>query len=279
MNKRHPHLCVFFGIFMNNRIFKALAICFVSLLSAVSAFTEAKLVGEDKKAGLELWETLIGRLWIPSPGIYVIKHLEREQVVQKVYDYPSAHVLSGDTVIDCGAHIGGFTRMALRAGARLVVAIEPEKANIVAFRRNFSEEIKNGRVILIEKGVWDKTGSLSLHLSNTGDSHSVAINQNAGKDQAIEVTTIDSLIENLKLSKVDFIKMDIEGAELNALRGSREVLKRWHPRLAISSYHKKGDPSAICALVWESQPNYLIGSKELLPESEKTGVPKVLFFY
>jgi len=209
----------------------------------------------------------------------VIKHLEREQAVQKLYDFPSAHVSPGDTVMDCGAHIGGFTRMALRAGARLVVAIEPEKTNITAFRRNFSEELRTGRVILVEKGVWDKTGRLALHLSNTGDSHSVAINQNAGKDQSIEVTTVDFLAENLRLPRIDFIKMDIEGAELNALRGCRQVLKRWHPRLAVSSYHKKGDPSNICTIVWETQPNYLIGSKELLPESKATGVPKVLFFY
>lgn len=264
---------------MNKRIFKPIAIYFLAFLFAFPSIAEVRLIREDKKAGLELWDTLLGRLWIPSPGNFVIKHLEWEQTVEKVYDYPSAHVCRGDTIIDCGAHIGGFTRMALRAGARLVVAIEPEKMNISAFRRNYAEELKTGNVILIEKGIWDKTGSLSLHLSNTGDSHSVAIPQNAGRDQTIEVTTIDSLIESLKLPKVDFIKMDIEGAELNALHGSTRVLKRWHPRLAVSSYHKKGDPSAICAIIWEAQPNYLVGSKDLQSEAKGIGVPKVLFFY
>jgi len=264
---------------MNNQITKAIACCFFAAIFAFPTIAEVRLIQEDKKAGMELWDTLLGRLWIPSPGIYVIRHLELEQMVQKVYDYPSAHVSRGDTVIDCGAHIGGFTRVALRAGARLVVAIEPEKRNIAAFRRNFAEELKSGSVILIEKGVWDKTGSLALHLSNTGDSHSVVIPQNAGKDEAIEVTTVDSLAQSLKLERIDFIKMDIEGAELNALHGSTQVLKRWHPRMAISSYHKKGDPSAICAIIWDAQPNYLIGSKDLLSESKGTGVPKVLFFY
>jgi FkbM family methyltransferase len=264
---------------MHNRIFKLAGIPIIALLFAITSVAEVRLIREDRKAGLELWDTLLGRLWIPGPGTAVIKHLEWEQAVQKVYDYPSAHVSRGDIVIDCGAHIGGFTRMALRAGARMVVAIEPEKANIIAFRRNFAEELKSGTVILIEKGVWNKAGRLSLHLSNTGDSHSVAINQNAGKDQSIEVTTIDFLMTSLKIPRVDFIKMDIEGAELNALQGSRQAMKRWHPRLAISSYHKKGDPSAICAFIWEAQPNYLVGSKNLLPESKETGVPKVLFFY
>jgi FkbM family methyltransferase len=264
---------------MYKRLLRLILILLINFLFSLQLLAEVRLLREDKKVGLELWETLLGRLWIPKPGFYVIRHLEQEQVEQKVYDHPRAHVAAGDTVIDCGAHIGGFTRVALRAGARLVVAIEPEKANILALQRNFSEEIKKGRVILIEKGVWDKTGRLSLHLSNTGDSHSVVINQNAGQDESIQVTTIDTLVQELKLPKVDFIKYDIEGAELNALRGSRQVFRQWHPRLAISSYHKKGDPSAICSIVWEAQPSYLIGSKDLIPEPRGTSVPKVLFFY
>jgi FkbM family methyltransferase len=249
------------------------------LLFAFPVNSEPKLIREDQPAGLELWNTALGALWIPKPGMYVIKHLDWEQTIQKVYEHPSAKVQPGDIVIDCGAHIGGFTRTALRAGAQLVVAIEPEEANIRALRRNFAEELKSGKVILVEKGVWDKDGSLLLHLSLTGDSHSVNIPQNAAKDQKIEVITLDTLVQKLKLPKVDFIKMDIEGSEQSALRGAGRVLGRWHPRLAISSYHLKGDPAAICSIIWGFQPSYMIGSKDLEKIAEKTGSPKVLFFY
>ncbi len=261
---------------MTNRILGFIGLC---LLLSDAATAETRLIQEDKKAGLELWQTGLGRLWIPAPGSAVIKNLEWEQLEQKIYHHPSAHVSPEDIVVDCGAHIGGFTRVALAAGARLVVAVEPEKLNAVAFRRNFADEMKKGSVILVEKGVWDKTGTLALHLSTTGDSHSVAIPQNSGKDETIEVTTIDALTETLKLPRIDFIKMDIEGSELNALRGSRQVLQRWQPRLAISSYHKKGDPSAICSIVWEAQPKYLVGSKDLWHWRSGSEVPKVLFFY
>jgi len=134
-------------------------------------------------------------------------------------------------------------------------------------------------VVLVEKGVWDKSGSLSLHVSQTGDSHSVTIPQNGSKDEKIEVVTIDSLIQQLKLPRVDFIKMDIEGAEQNALKGAGHVLSKWRPRLAISSYHQKGDPAAICAIVWAFQPNYLIGSKDFQAGAKGIGSPKVLFYY
>ncbi|HYK88118.1 MAG TPA: FkbM family methyltransferase [Acidobacteriota bacterium] len=241
-----------------------------------AAETQAKLLEEEPKSGLELWETMMGRLWIPSPGLYVIKHLQWEQMIQRVYHHPLVHVRPGDVVIDCGAHIGGFTQVALRAGARLVVAIEPEQANLRAFRRNFEQELGARKVILVEKGVWDTTGKLALHLSTVGDSHSVVIPQNQGKDETIEVTTLDALADSLRLPRVDFIKMDIEGAELKALAGARRVLNRFQPRLAISSYHQKGDPAAICAIVWQARSDYLIASKDI---ADSVAAPKVLFFY
>jgi FkbM family methyltransferase len=249
------------------------------LLTPALTLAEAKLISKDKQAALELWDTLLGRLWIPNPGIFVIKHLEWEQAVQKVYDHPSVHVNNGDIVIDCGAHIGGFTRMALLAGAKLVVAVEPERANIAAFRRNFAEALRNGKVILVEKGVWNTKGVLPLHLSTTGDSHSVAIPQNSRKDETIELTTIDDLVTALRLPRVDFIKIDIEGAEKNALLGAKQLLQRGRPKLAVSVYHKKGDPLDICSTVWSLQVNYLVESKDRLRGPDGIDIPKVLFFF
>jgi len=262
---------------MSKRIFGLTGLCLLLFGALVPAMAEVRRIREQ--AGLELWETGLGQLWIPQPGLAVIKHLEWEQAVQKVYDYSFAHASPGDIVIDCGAHIGGFTRVALQAKARLVVAVEPEKSNIAAFRRNFARELKSGKVILVEKGIWDKTGILPLHLSKTGDSHSVAIPQNSGRDQGIEVVTLDSIVKNLNLPRVDFVKMDIEGSEQNALAGASHTLKQWHPRLAISSYHKQGDPQAICALVWSLWPAYLTGSKDRTRGPRGSEVPKVLFFY
>lgn len=241
--------------------------------------TPASLLREDGAAGLELWETMLGQLWIPKPGVYVIKHLQWEQVVQKVYHHPQVHVGAGDVVIDCGAHIGGFTRVALDAGAHLVVAVEPERSNAESFRRNLAAEMKSGRVKLVQKGVWDTSGKLSLNLSDVGDSHSAVVPQKGDKSETIDVITLDELVAELHLQRVDFIKMDIEGAERNALRGAKQILKRWRPRLAISSYHLKGDPAALSGLVWDSHPDYLITSKDLVQMPGRGFVPKVLFFY
>jgi FkbM family methyltransferase len=249
------------------------------LLTAFTLKSETRLISTDKQAGLELWETMLGRLWIPSPGADVIRHLEWEQSVQKIYEYQSFHVFPGDIVFDCGAHIGGFTRMALGSRAGLVVAIEPERLNISAFRRNFVDGLKSGKVRLIEKAVSDKPGRLSLELSASGDSHSLFLHQNSGKKEIVEVATIDALVASSKIPRIDFIKLDVEGAECQVLQGAAQAIRKWHPRIAVSSYHQKGDPAAICALVWRIRPDYLVASKNLLTKPDGTKVPKVLFFF
>jgi hypothetical protein len=58
-------------------------------------------------------------------------------------------------------------------------------------------------------------------------------------------TTIDDTVRELGLPRVDFIKMDIEGAELNALKGAEHSIREFYPKLAISLYHSIEDFSTI----------------------------------
>ena len=60
----------------------------------------------------------------------------------------------------------------------------------------------------------------------------------------IKVDTLDNILEGLKIDRVNFIKMDIEGAEIEALKGMKETLGNNDVKLAIASYHKvNGQPT------------------------------------
>jgi hypothetical protein len=61
----------------------------------------------------------------------------------------------------------------------------------------------------------------------------------------VPLTTIDKLVAELKLPRVDFIKMDIEGAELNALAGGAATIKQFKPRMSIATEHKIDDEVTI----------------------------------
>ena len=103
-----------------------------------------------------------GRWWIPAGSDKFLPALLAQEQ-SKIYGSGSAGVQNGDVVLDCGAHIGLYTRDALESGAKLVVAIEPAPANLECLRRNLKREIADGRVIVLPKGVWDKEDMLVLN--------------------------------------------------------------------------------------------------------------------
>jgi FkbM family methyltransferase len=203
---------------------------------------------QSDPAGFELAATPKQRYWIPRQNRLALAEVMAEEE-EDVYADRGWGARAGDTVLDCGANVGVYTRRALDAGARLVVAIEPAPENVECLRRNFQEEIRAGRVIVYPKGVWDKDDVLVLRvLPGQSGSGSVAMDR-PGANEAVRVplTTIDELAQELHLERVDFIKMDIEGAERKALAGARRTVERFQTRMAISLEHRKDDPDAITA--------------------------------
>ena len=237
----------------------------------------SKLLEKDP-AGYHLWETPYGRWWIPEGDDFVLPFNLAEQKRQ-IYGTGEQGVHAGDVVLDCGANVGVFTKMALDAGASKVVAIEPAPENIESFQRNFAAHMAAGRVVLVPKGVWDKDDVLRMSIDphNTA-ADSLVINQKpTNRSVEVPLTTIDELVKELKLERVDFIKMDIEGAETRALAGARDTLARFHPRLALAAYHLPTDPERIPALVREAWAEYRM---ECGPCAEANGRvrPDVLYF-
>lgn len=162
-----------------------------------------------------------------------------DELKRSLEGYLEAHrIRAGETVIDCGAFIGEFTLYAARAvgPAGKVIAFEPDP---VIYRKLVANIALNGfgNVIAINKGVWSTQGALKF----VGDGIKGYSFLAAAKDESaidVPVTTLDSELERLAVAKVDFIKMDIEGAEIEAIKGAERTLKSNAVDLAIASYHK-----------------------------------------
>jgi hypothetical protein len=92
------------------------------------------------------------------------------------------------------------------------------------------------------------------------------------------MTTLDRLVEELSLSRIDFIKMDIEGAEQPALRGAFETLRRHRPVLAVGSYHKPDDIDGIPRIVLGAVPAYRMTPLRCLTYRELV-IPALLYFH
>jgi FkbM family methyltransferase len=213
----------------------------------------SKILRRD--GAMELLSTPTGEFWIQQRDHPAIIEELAEQT-EDVYGLTN-QIHRGDVVLDCGANVGVVTRRALDQGASIVVAIDPGPDALACLRRTFEKEIAAGRVVLYPKGVWDKDEELVLTVNENlaSTANSVALDRGA-KGPTVQLTTIDHLVEELKLPRVDFIKMDIEGAEPNALRGAARTLAKFRPRLSISLEHRPTDPDTIPGLIQGLRPDY-----------------------
>ena len=204
---------------------------------------------------LQLVETPRGAYWASKGAMQSLCFVLAE-LRDKPYFNGSCRVRPGDIVLDCGANFGIFTRQALAAGARLVVAIEPAPGSAAALRRTFAEEVRANRVIVCERGVWDKADFLDLAIRDDSPSGDSLVLHWFKPDRLVRVplTTIDQLTADLKLERVDFVKMDIEGAEPQALSGARETIRKYRPRMAISLEHRGSDVDRLPELVHGIEP-------------------------
>ncbi len=147
----------------------------------------------------------------------------------------------GDAVIDVGAHIGIFTvkaaRMVAGSGGR-VIAIEPDVNNLRFLEQNIKiNGLKN--VVVVPKGIWSKPDRLKLFLG-THSMTSSLYHQEWQTDNIaeVEVDSLDNMLKQVRVARADFIKMDVEGAEIEALKGMKGALAG-NANLVISAYHEQ----------------------------------------
>lgn len=195
---------------------------------------------------ISLWNTPEGEIWFSSTSKRALA-MDMAEQRRGIYSPFGLGARKGDVVLDCGANAGLYTKTALRNGASLVVAIEPAPDNLECLRRNLKAEIAEGKVVVVPKGVWDKEDFLEMYLdAENAAGDSFVIRRMEGKEKLrLPLTTIDRLAGELGLSRIDYIKMDIEGAERKALDGARETIGKYHPRMALCIYHLRDDPPVI----------------------------------
>jgi len=203
------------------------------------------------------WETPLGLFWAGAEDGHLLAHLVHEELWLAVYKCPPVAVRQGDVVVDGGAHIGTFSRFALGEGARKVVAFEPDPQNVECLKRNFEEELGAGRLVVVQKALWSSSGNLDL-MRGLNSAQSAVTERGHGLGEPVPATTIDEALKELKLDRVDFIKLDIEGAERQAMAGAADTLRRFAPRMVLCTYHLPDDAVKITETVLRLEPRYWV---------------------
>jgi len=141
-----------------------------------------------------------------------------------------ATVRPGDCVVDVGANIGYYSLIASRlvGDSGHVLAIEPDAVNCAVLRRNLAE---NGaaNVRVVEGAASDRNGSARLYHARTnfGD-HRTYDSGDGRPSEVVPSMRLDDLVK-----RVDFIKVDAQGAEAKILAGAIETLRRNAARVTV----------------------------------------------
>ena len=148
----------------------------------------------------------------------------------------SIGVQDGDVVVDAGG-CWGDTALYFAQRASKVFCFECVPSNLKILDENLTmNEQFSRRIKVIQRALWNRSQE-KLVFQDTGPGSSAT-----GGTNGVQVITetLDDFIHANSIERVNFIKMDIEGAELNALTGAERTIRRDRPQLAISLYHDLG---------------------------------------
>ena len=159
---------------------------------------------------------------------------------------------------DCGAFTGDTIQDFVKVTNnkfKKIVAFEPDSDNFMKLKELSDMDT---RIVPLNSGVWDHSGSVDFYTGTSGSSRVQDVKNICGMNSgthlvSIQVKAIDSVIE---CSDVTFIKMDVEGSEMNALKGALQTIKKNRPKLAICIYHSDDDMVNIPEYLYSNLDNY-----------------------
>jgi FkbM family methyltransferase len=198
--------------------------------------------------GQGLHKTVNGvRIKLPAKYIrYFQSDYEKEN-----FDFLKSCCGEGATILDIGAHIGLFSTIAAKiTGVHgKIFAFEPSPATIPVLHQTIRINELDNLITPVNQAMGKEVGKMTFFVSDNeaDNSNSLVSYKEDRKLNAIEteVNTIDNFVMTKKLSKVNFIKIDAEGAEYDVIRGGAAVFKKYRPNIILAIHPepiaKKGD--------------------------------------
>lgn len=179
--------------------------------------------------------------------IYATAIAVQTQFYLKHYEYNKDGVEikaeKNDFVIDAGSCWGDTTLyFAHEVGSNgMVYSFESNPDNLEILKKNIllNSNLKK-RIKVVQKPLWEHSNK-ALCLTDEGPASRVCEYDKSDVRNTVSTIAIDDFVQSNAIKKIDLIKMDIEGAELNALKGAENTINKFKPKLVISVYHKPSD--------------------------------------
>ena len=174
-----------------------------------------------------LWNADIGAWLDPNGVLWAEGWAEEGDMPQEWFSIEDKNIL-----MEVGAHVGYWTVPIAQQVGRdgLVIAVEPHPENYKKLLLHLGFNRVNN-CIPIRAAAWNQTGPIWLEASDHSEQHHVGDKSVAGF--SVHGITVDSLSSMLGLQRLDWIKMDVEGAECEVLEAARDTLSTFRPTLVM----------------------------------------------
>ena len=171
----------------------------------------------------------------------------------------------GSIIFDAGANVGIFSMHAAALDAQnKIYAFEPVRRTHDILKQN-TASYQN--VLPFQKALGNSAGKTFIRTSHLYSSASriedekidaewLPTKERFDDHEEIEMTTIDSVMKEQNISRLDFLKIDTEGYERAVLEGAKETIRTYMPVIALSAYHRQNDKKEIPELILSICPNY-----------------------
>ena len=180
------------------------------------------------------------------------------------YEYKDVKIRNNDVVFDLGANFGIFSAFASSKNCE-IHAFEPTLETVEKYLSKTAR--LNPNINIVTKAVSNENGYQKFTIDENDPRcngiSKTKTNLLSHKESKILIptTTIDNYVDEQNLSRVDFIKADIEGAERLMLKGAKDTLKEYAPDLSICYYHLLDDYKVLTDLILDANPDYVITKK------------------
>jgi FkbM family methyltransferase len=167
----------------------------------------------------------------------------------KQYEYcrdgNSCRAELGSYVIDAGGCWGDsalyFANAVGPNGRVFTFEFSPDNLDVMSKNLDLNKGLAE-RIQIVDSALWDISGGTLSYESN---GPATCLLHGRKEEKQVSTITLDDFVAKQKVKRVDFVKMDIEGAELKALMGAEKTIRAFRPKLAISIYHNDADFSEV----------------------------------
>jgi FkbM family methyltransferase len=147
------------------------------------------------------------------------------------------------TVFDIGANIGWYSlHIAQQEPQARVYAFEPVPTTHERLLVNLSRNVAGDRVTPVKDGLTDAPGAFDMFVPATSGSPAASLNElhpgEGSRRVSCRFTTLDAFVDDNGIDRLDFLKCDVEGAELRVLKGAANSLARFRPAVVIELLRK-----------------------------------------